>query len=133
MFRRMPGRPKGSRDAMQRSRKSTHEVPKSVSYLAENGCPVPDGDHTYNIEAVTDSPELKPKLAADVFTFIPVQSESWIDPCAEVSLDSESRRVSFAGESVDMELVSHLSSVVSVDESEWNDPFHADWPFWKTS
>ena len=131
----MPGRPKGSRDASQRSRKSAQEIRESVSYLAENGGPAADGDHNLhvNIEAVTDSPDLKQKLAPDVCAFVPVQSQSWTDPCADASIESESRRVSFAGETVDMELVSHLSSVVSVDESDWNDPFHADWPFWKTS
>ncbi len=137
VFLRTPGRPKGSRDARQRFRRHAHEHAKSEFPSAENGHPDPAAEvrvhsQKIKIEAVAQYPELKQNLFADVFTLVSVQPASWADSSTDDAVRSESKRDPPADETFKSETqISDCTDAMSVAETEWNDPFHADWPFWK--
>jgi hypothetical protein len=121
----MPGRPKGSRNVPQRFRRHAHDLAKSDFPLVENGRPAAEIQAYFEnikIEATADFPEPKQNLAGDVFTSDAGQPVSCTyyssdDPCADEKTKS----------------VTEISGAISesVAESEWNDPFHEDWLFWK--
>jgi hypothetical protein len=130
----MPGRPKGSRDAQRRFRKRAHDVGpsddgKSDTFPAESGCHAAEvrALSQIKIEAVMDGPKLNQHLAADFFAVVAVQPFSRVDTSADETIQSESQRCSTTNETTKTQ----ESDTIAVAESEWNDPFHADWPFWK--